>query len=191
MHVSDATKELDKVFTKFLELFDYEHAEILKKKAYFAGGCIYSLINDKKVNDYDIFLIDNIDMQSLIDLPFWKCKTEYALSFGKFQVVTKYFGNPSDCVGEFDFKHNMFFYVPFSGEIKSACDSFDYLISNKLVFNESRARDLEGVFLRIEKFKSRGFIIPRGLKQQIKKRTTPQKIQAYKKAKARRNKNFY
>lgn len=191
MWLTEIPQELDIVFHNFLNLFDDECQAILKEKAYFAGGCIYSLANDKKVNDYDIFLTDNKDMQKLIDLPFWKCKTEYALSFGKYQIVTKYYGKPEDCVGEFDFKHNMFYYKPFFGEIKTACDSYKHLFSNKLVFNENRARDLEGVYLRIEKFKNRGFVVSEDIENTILKKTTKKKIKKYKSSRKRSNRGFY
>lgn len=190
MKIKNISDELDKVFISFLNMFDEECKNILKEKAYFAGGCIYSLANDKKVNDYDIFLSDNIDMQKIIDLPFWKCKTEYALSFGKFQIVTKYFGDPVACVGEFDFKHNMFYYKPFTGDIKKACNSFNYLKTDRLIFNSNRARDIAGVFLRIEKFKKRGFVIPSNLEKQILRRTSKKEIHTYKQKK-RSNRHFY
>lgn len=190
MKIEKVSKELDEVFNKFLCLFDDEIKQALKNKAYFAGGCIYCLANDKKVNDYDIFLDDNSLVEKLEKLPFWKCKTEYALSYGKYQIITKYFGDPVACVGQFDFKHNMFFYRPFTGNIGKACHSFKLLKTNTLLFNKKRARDIEGVFLRIQKFRDRGFIVPEQLERSILKRTTKDKIKKYKRKKYK-NRNFY
>ncbi len=191
MLLTEIPQELDIVFHNFLNLFDDECKTILKEKAYYAGGCIYSLANNKKVNDYDIFLTDNKDMQKLIDLPFWKCKTEYALSFGKYQIITKYYGKPEDCVGEFDFKHHMFYYKPYFGQVKKVCDGYGYLFSNRLALNENRARDLEGVYLRIEKFKNRGFVVSEDIEKTILKKTTKKKIKEYKSSRKRSNRNFY
>lgn len=43
-------------------------------------------------------------------------------------IKTEYFGKPSECVGQFDFNHNMYYYIPFTNEIKSANkDEFDAL----------------------------------------------------------------
>ena len=185
------TKELDRVFTEFLKLFDDECKTILKNKAYFAGGCIYSLANFNIPNDYDIFLRDDEDLEVFKNLPFWKCQTEYALSYGKYQLITKYFGDPDDCVGQFDFKHNMFYYVPFSNEVKKVCEDFDYLTCGWLILNENRARDLEGVYLRVKKFKERGFIVPSDLKDKILKKTTRKKVKKYKRSRRTYNKNYY
>lgn len=183
MNTIEIASTLNKVFKKFLGLFDDECQVILKEKAYFAGGCIYSLANEKPVNDYDLFLLDVDGVDKLAKYPLWKCKTEYALSYGKYQIVTKYYGAPEDCVGQFDFKHNMFYYLPGSNTISKACENWGYLQSNRLVFNSARARDIEGVYLRIKKFKKRGFIIPKGLEALIKARTTQKRINAYRKKK--------
>lgn len=191
MKIDKVSKELDQVFDKLLCLFDSDEIkQSLKKKAYFAGGCIYCLANDKKVNDYDIFLDDNELIEKLKNLPLWKCKTEYALSYGKYQIVTKYFGDPLSCVGQFDFKHNMFFYRPYSGNVGKACYSFKILHTDTLLFNKKRARDIEGVYLRIQKFRDRGFIVPKELEKSILKRTTATKIKKYKRDKYK-NRNFY
>ena len=122
----------------------------------------------------------------------WKCKTEYALSYGKYQVVTKYYGDPHTCVGQFDFKHNMYFYRPYTGEIESACNGFESLYTNELIFNEERARDIEGVYLRIARFAERGFIVRPKMIAKIKKRTTNKKIKEYaKKIKIRKYREIY
>lgn len=170
----------------------------IKDKIYFAGGCIYSLANDRQPKDYDLFMIDNSLVEKLKQLNIWNCMSEYALTLGKYQIVTKYYGEPYDCVGQFDFKHNMYYYKPFSGHIVSVneeeeemeFDCYAFLNTNELFFNEKRARDIEGVFLRIEKFVKRGMKISKQTKKTIKKRTTKKSVREYKKSR-KSNRNYY
>ena len=181
---------------------------MLKEKLYFAGGCIYCLRNNKVVKDYDMFLKDDDLIEDLKKLNIWCFISDYALSCGKFQIVIKYFGDPDSCVAEFDFKHNMHYYIPRSGEIKcgylnemveESNESFDeigfehfkYLQTNELHFNENRARDCEGVWLRIEKFTNRGMTISKETKKKIKKRITKKSVRRYKKTCHNGNKSCY
>lgn len=170
----------------------------IKDKIYFAGGCIYSLANNRQPKDYDLFLVDNSLVDKLKQLDIWNYTSEYALTFGKYQIVTKYYGEPYDCAGQFDFKHNMYYYKPFAGHIISAneeeleqqFDCYNFLHTNELIFNENRARDIEGVFLRIEKFVARGMIISKQTKKEIKKRITKKSVREYKKSR-KSNRNYY
>ena len=159
----------------------------LKQKVYFAGGCIYCLRNDRVVKDYDLFLKDADLIEDLKKLDIWSYTSDYALTNGKFQIIIKYFGEPDSCVGQFDFKHNMHYYIPKSMKINCAYeyeiydevvnglfgeeldfDHFIYLDTNELHFNEYRARDIEGVWLRIKKFTDRGMTISKETKKKIK-----------------------
>ncbi len=170
----------------------------IKDKIYFAGGCIYSLANNRQPKDYDLFLKDNSLMEKLKNLSIWNYVSEYALTIGKYQIVTKYYGEPYECVGQFDFKHNMYYYEPFSEKIISVneeeeemqFDCYDFLNTNELFFNEKRARDIEGVYLRIEKFVKRGMKISKQTKKTIKKRTTKKSVREYKKS-IKSNRNYY
>ena len=170
----------------------------IKDKIYFAGGCIYSLANNRQPKDYDLFLKDNSLMEKLKNLSIWNYVSEYALTIGKYQIVTKYYGEPYECVGQFDFKHNMYYYEPFSEKIISVneeeeemqFDCYDFLNTNELFFNEKRARDIEGVYLRIEKFVKRGMKISKQTKKTIKKRTTKKSVREYKKSR-KSNRNYY
>lgn len=170
----------------------------IKDKIYFAGGCIYSLANNLQPKDYDLFLVDNSLVDKLKQLDIWNYTSEYALTLGKYQIVTKYYGEPYDCAGQFDFKHNMYYYKPFTGHIISAneeelekqFDCYNFLHTNELIFNKNRARDIEGVFLRIEKFVARGMIISKQTKKEIKKRTTKKSLREYKKSR-KSNRNYY
>jgi hypothetical protein len=174
-----------------LNLFDSPLKEKLQEIMYFAGGCIYCLNNDKPPKDYDIFLMDGSLIDELKQLNIWSYISEYALTYGRFQIVIKYYGRPESCVGQFDFKHNMYYYIPFSSRIHSVnledCfsefDDYEFLNSNELMFNEDRARDIEGVYLRIEKFVNRGMTISAETKKKIKKRTTKKRIKEYKSSK--------
>ncbi len=196
----DICKHLDSKFEEFLDKIECSKLrDALKEELYFAGGCIYCLRNDKIVKDYDLFLKHNYLVEELSKLDIWSYTSNYALTCGKFQVVIKYFGEPNLCVGQFDFKHNMHYYIPNSMKIKCAymeeyfdlCtfeyeepvfDNFKYLQTNELIFNEHRARDIEGVWLRVEKFVSRGMQISKETKKKIKKRITKKSVKRYKKS---------
>lgn len=188
-------RHLEQKFEEFLQKIECPKLRgELKKRLYFAGGCIYCLRNDKVVKDYDMFLTDGDIIDDLKNLSIWCFTSEYALSVGKFQVVIKYFGEPDVCVGEFDFKHNMHYYVPYSGKIECGYseeysedeepvfDDFKYLQTNELFFNENRARDIEGVYLRIKKFVDRGMTISKETKRKIKKRVSRKSVRNYKKS---------
>lgn len=187
MKERDICNYLDLKLTEFLEKFEEPLKSKLKSKLYFAGGCIYCLANDKPVKDYDMFMFDLELLDELIKSDVFRYVSPYALSVGSFQIVHKYYGEPSECIGEFDFMHNMHYYVPFTNKLKCAYSSFDdndfrYLHTTELIFNESRARDIEGVLLRVKKFVERGFTISKETKKNIKSRTTRKSVREYKKS---------
>lgn len=203
MKEQDICKHLDLKFEEFLLNFeDLELRSLLQKKMYFAGGCIYCLKNDNAVKDYDLFLIDDSLIEKIKNVNIWSFMSDYALTRGKYQVVIKYFGEPNFCVGQFDFKHNMHYYLPKSNKISCAYvdelyleepefDDFKYLQTNELYFNENRARDIEGVWLRIEKFTKRGMTISKETKKKIKKRITKKTVRSYKKSRSSGRKSYY
>ena len=146
-----------------------------EKNAYLCGGCIYSLRHDKDPKDFDFFIQSEKLSKELYtyfsSLPsvkpfknFLKGKyndmqvtiTKYAISIGKYQIVIKYIGDPEKVLGEFDFKHNCFYYK--NNQLKNVAD-WKYLDTNNLIFNEERARDISGCLLRIPKFIERGMKI--------------------------------
>lgn len=203
MNEADIINHLDLKLEQFLQLIeDLDMRRQLNETLYFAGGCIYCLRNGKEVKDYDLFLKDSGIIEKLVKLDFWSYTSDYALTYGKFQIVIKYFGEPESCVGQFDFKHNMHYYIPGDHKIRCAYvdeyldeepdfDHFKYLETNELHFNENRARDIEGVWLRIEKFTSRGMTITKNTKKKIKQRTTKKAVKAYKKSRHHGNRNCY
>ena len=203
MNESEICKHLDSKFEDLLSKFDdLELRNSLKNKLYFAGGCIYCLKNDKEVKDYDLFLIDNSLIEKIKNINIWSFSSDYALTFGKYQIVIKYFGEPALCVGQFDFKHNMHYYIPKSNKIscayveeifeeEPAFDDYKYLLTNELHFNENRARDIEGVWLRIEKFTKRGMVISKETKKKIKSKVTKKSIKSYKKSRSSGRRSYY
>lgn len=201
MNISKICEILDKKANEFINLFSPQLANELKTQIYFAGGCIYSLWNHSKPKDYDIFLKETTIIETLKNLDIWAYISEYALSYGKYQIVTKYHGEPLECVGEFDFAHNMYYYIPLIGdtihhvgwECENVVDdivNYSYLDTKELIFNECRSRDVEGVYLRINKFLDRGMTISKETKKAIKKKTTKKAIRKYKR-KSKNAKHFY
>lgn len=204
-------QHLDSKLDEFLQKIECQTLRnMLREKLYFAGGCIYCLRNDKIVKDYDMFLKDDDIIEDLKKLDIWSFISDYALTYGKFQLVIKYFGEPKSCVGQFDFKHNMHYYIPESDKImcgyeeeiydevvnglldEELCfDDYIYLQTNELHFNENRARDVEGVWLRIKKFTDRGMTISKETKKKIKQRTTKKAVRKYKKSRHHGNRNCY
>ena len=123
---------------------------------YIAGGCIYSIWNNKTPNDYDLFCKNKKAINKI--KAYFKEKpcnfvSDNAITYGKYQFITKWYGDPITEVSKFDFKHNMFYYD--SKGVHNIVD-WSYLNSKKLVFNNLRARDVASVVTRIPKFISRG-----------------------------------
>jgi len=178
--LKEVKKHLSKTSEDFLSIFPDDIKEKLKGNFYIAGGCIYSLYNDKVPNDYDFFVIDDSVVKDLIAflVPYITkyrhgsiatgeyngisfMKSKYAITIGeKYQIICKYTGNPLDVIIEFDFKHNMYYYMPsidYLGHHNKV--STMYLTMNEMYFNNFRCRDLCGVILRIPKFTARGMTI--------------------------------
>ena len=185
MRETEIIRRLEHQAKVFLDLLPLDLQEDFVKEMYFAGGCIYCLANDKEPKDYDIFLRSNKLIERLKNLDLWCCKTENALSYGKFQVVIKFYGEPEEVVGQFDFKHNMHWYEPntcivqcgYNNEIKEPFFKyFDYLYTDELIFNENRARDCDNVWLRIDKFIKRGMKITKETKKKILAKTSKKEI---------------
>lgn len=148
--LSKVIKDIESKIPK--EVFDF-------KDFYIAGGCIYSIWNNKLPKDYDIFC-KNKKALSKIKRYFEKhiCnfKSKNAITYGKYQFITKWCGDADKEVNKFDFKHNMFYY---DDDGLHNVAEWDYLDSNSLVFNDLRARDVSSVVTRIPKFVARGMDI--------------------------------
>lgn len=170
------TNRLQQKFDEMVNLLPSQFTDEFKEKAYIAGGCIYSLVNDIPVHDYDFFITDKDFGDRLINyfkdvatkdgykeakVGIYRGKklliTKYAISFGEeFQIVVKYVGLPEDVCDEFDFKHNKFAFK--DGELLEF-DDWKYLETDKLYFNEGRVRDVSGTIQRIPKMIEKGFIV--------------------------------
>lgn len=176
MNRQNMINKLQRKFDEMVSLLPSQFEDEFKEKAYIAGGCIYSLVNNNPVHDYDFFVTDKDFADSLINyfkdiakkdgfkdakVGIYKGKklliTKYAISFGEeFQVVVKYVGLPEEVCDEFDFKHNKFVFM--NGEILEF-DEWKYLETDKLYFNEGRVRDISGTIQRIPKMIEKGFVV--------------------------------
>ena len=187
MTESEMKEHLKEKAQLFVQLLPENLRVKFHQEMYFAGGCIYSLANNKEPKDYDIFLASDKLIKKLKSLDIWVHKSDNALSYGKFQVVTKFYGKPKEVVGQFDFKHNMHWYKPFENSLKCGyeeelgyreafIEDWKYLYTNELIFNKNRARDCDNVWLRIDKFVKRGMKISRDTKKQILAKTSKKEI---------------
>ncbi len=157
-HVYEMERKLAAEKIKLLSRLPYRIRNYIDEHSYFAGGCIYSLYNGQKPKDYDLFLdcaeaVERLNAAKIERVDF---KSEYALSMGAYQIVTRFVGAPEEVIGEFDFMHNMFFFR--HGQIQNVAP-WKYLNTNKLIFNKDRARDICGAIMRVPKFVARGMTI--------------------------------
>ena len=171
--VADRVKEIK---NEFKNLLPKELQEEFEECAYLGGGAIFSLYNDEEPKDYDFFVTSKtfaskahwifsnngtLKYKNGIKIGTHRGKllivTNNAISIDKkFQIVTAWVGTPQEVIGEFDFKHNMF-YVHNNGVEALVC--WSYLEEKKLYYNEKRARDICGTIIRVKKFVERGFAI--------------------------------
>lgn len=169
-------RELERQYNIFELLLPKEFILEFRNKSYISGGCIYSLYHEHEPKDYDFFLTSNELAEKLktyfmdqagyhgSDISGGTYKglplviTKNAISVGKFQIITQWIGEPEEVVGEFDFKHNQFYYHNGVLDVAMLID-WSYLKGNKLSYNENRARDIVGTILRTPKFVERGMTI--------------------------------
>lgn len=165
---------------QLISLLPQVYKTMFVKCAYIAGGSIYSLYNDKPVNDYDFFLTNphiakrlKVYMKSaiknrkvykgIIQGTYKGCQitiTKNAISFcSEFQIITGWSGSPIEVISEFDFMHNMCYF--YRDEVNQVNNGFNYLDNDSLAYNEKRARDICGTIQRIPKFVEKGFKVPK------------------------------
>lgn len=168
--------QLENEKEKLIELLPPTFRDRFREESFVGGGAIYSLYNDQEPKDIDFF-VDNEDLVKdlrsyfalyLIGKGFDMDKkvivskykdlnlvfTKNAISIGKYQIITRWVGEPEEVVNEFDFKHNMFYI--YKGEFDTF-SQWDFLEDNVLRYNENRARDICGTIIRTKKFVERGF----------------------------------
>lgn len=168
-------RKLRKQFNHVVKLIPKHLRKDFEQHAYIAGGCFYSINNNKKVNDYDFF-IDNQKLAGELKGYFTefthgdKIKrgkykkhdiliTQNAITIDrKYQIVFKYTGKPHDVCQEFDFRHNMFAY--YREQIREYTD-WRYLETKRISYNDTRTRDICGTLQRIPKMVEKGFIVPK------------------------------
>lgn len=162
---------------KLIELLPKQFQDRFRDNSFIGGGAIYSLYNGNEPKDIDLFITDEELVEELreyfflyitakdaetkdkkIKIGTYRSKkfvlTDNAITIDKFQIITKWIGEPEEVINEFDFAHNMF-YV-YKGEIDTF-SQWDFLDDNLLRFNNARARDISGCIIRTKKFVERGF----------------------------------
>ncbi|WP_372011415.1 hypothetical protein NBRC13296_12715 [Paenibacillus chitinolyticus] len=168
------TKRLIFERKQLIDLLPEKFKKQFEEQSYIAGGCIYSIYQCQEPKDYDFFLKDESFVRELrehfLDESGYHGKeisggvyrgypltiTENAISIGKYQIITRWIGQPEEVVKEFDFKHLQFYHA--GNEIETVTQ-FDFLDSKELKYNEDRARDICGSVFRSSKFVARGMKI--------------------------------
>ncbi len=153
-------------FNRFVSKFPTDVQEVIKKKAYLAGGALRSLTLGEKPNDYDIYFLDGMAL-SVVNSASRDIRggqfSDNAITFLDidksripFQIITSYFGSPHEVISKFDFTVNMNFYVPAMewGEIKYPLD----INCKELRFNPKATKPI-GALLRINRFLREGWTI--------------------------------
>ncbi len=162
---------------EILKLIPKEFHESFIENSIIAGGSIWSLYHNLKVNDYDVFITDEKLAKQLREYFYLnslpkKYKfmflgkinnnkiilTDYGISIKDIQFITKFNGNKKDIVQEFDCLNNMFYYDLKLNKIINVAD-FKYLETNKYYFNEERGRDIANCVARSIKMSNKGFIV--------------------------------
>lgn len=161
IYIEENAKKVSDELTKVVSQIQAIIPEFNLTDYYFAGGCIYSLWNDRDIKDYDIFCTNKKAMNRLKKYlkahpELVNIKTQNAFTVGKYQFIIKHIGDPEVEVAKFDFKHNGYFYNH-SG--LHDVFSWDYIDSKELKFNSTRARDVLNIITRVPKFVERGMDI--------------------------------
>lgn len=162
-----------------INLLPDELQQPFKDESYIAGGAIYSLYNTNTYKDIDLFIRTEELKQKLftyfkslrgLQVKFYGSETMYygkykglnlvitnnAITIGDHQIILKDYGSPEKVVGQFDFKHNMF-YV--EGDSLKTLSDWQALEMKELIYNDERARDIVGTIMRVPKFLGRGMTI--------------------------------
>lgn len=150
LHLKNVLLDLTK------SLFNKEISELIKTKAFFAGGCIRDLYRGEAPKDYDLYFVDDESKDKFLEL----AKNEYSLQKtainnynhknSKSQIITLLTGSPDFVVDRFDFTVNQGYYIP----------QMDLLRLGSL---DSELRCCDKVFsplnalVRLKKFQDKGF----------------------------------
>lgn len=127
------------------------------EKAFIAGGCIRSLVNNETPADIDIFLKDDSIVEYLKGLTLGftsKNAISFVLNNRKYQIIINTFGTPEEIVSQFDFTCNMNY---FDGSLQV---KHQYDIELKQLRINPTCRNKLGTLTRIPKFISKGYSCP-------------------------------
>ena len=156
--ISEKCEELFRKLSDFVDEPDFD------EQAYIAGGCIRSIMLYEKIKDVDLFLREGwmgnrLRRKYKYSEGIYMSKNAISISIDgvKFQIVTTVFGEPSEVMGEFDFKMNMNYYDPEFDELYIESERDIY--SRTLEINPN-CRNKLGTLARIAKFAKRGYQMP-------------------------------
>lgn len=183
-----SVKEMIKIETEsFLnqlsEFYSIGVFEDTVKSIFISGGCIASLLQGEKVNDYDLYF-KNEDVMKDIKMIYTKTSLKeqvqdvsenYREVFGEdgklitenaitlkngVQLITKHFGHPDKLRKTFDYVHCMPYYDFEEDKLYISRVQYDAIINKKLIWNMT---ETDGAFPKIAghfrefKFKKRGY----------------------------------
>ena len=185
-----SVKEMIKIETEsFLnQLCDFYSVEVFEdtvKNIFVSGGCIASLIQGEKVNDYDLYF-KNEDVMNDIKMIYTKTSlkeqvedvsenyrevlgqdgkliTENAITLKNgVQLIMRHFGSPEEVRKTFDYVHCMPYYDFAEDKLYISRIQYDAIIWKKLVVNQQMSSNLAHfqkltAFSRVDKFKKRGY----------------------------------
>lgn len=153
------------------------------KNIFISGGCIASLLQGEKVNDYDLYFKTEVVMND-IKMIYTKTSlkeqvedvsenyrealgedgkliTENAITLKNgIQLITKHFGHPDKLRKTFDYVHCMPYYDFSDDKLYISRQQYDAIINKKLIWNMT---ETDGAFPKINghfrelKFKKRGY----------------------------------
>ena len=164
---------------------DEEVKKTIIEHGYIAGGCIPSMMMDEYVNDYDLYLsnkdavdtvlsyyenienenIENIlnEFDCLVDVTprakkMFKVKliTDNSINLSdKIQIIIGFYGDASEVINKFDFKHLKSYYVIKDNELIIDPDVYQLLFEKELIYTGS-SYPLSS-FLRLRKYIKKGW----------------------------------
>lgn len=169
--------EMNSMFKVIVKIFQgsTDVQEILRKRAFIAGGAIRSSVLEEEVNDIDVFLFDEkalnwfesflFDELGELKLPLAKGwsykKTINSHNFVNdeglhptVQIIHKYVNMPSSLISDFDFKFNMNFFLPSAQYLY--IESLEDILNKRIQVNISNC-SIVNTFFRFHKFIGKGW----------------------------------
>jgi hypothetical protein len=192
MNDTQIVGHLNQLFGEILENSNGEFKRCLKNSAFFAGGCIASLMQDEKPNDYDLYFTDEADAMNIVWLinTAWGHGTNISFSSPNFrykrdsrfaitmhlyrppmevveiQLIFRFAGKPEDLLSKFDFQHCQSYYLPQTLSLNIPRNT-RYYAQRKEIYYNTRSPFPGSAINRLLKFSKRGYHIPNGTVDQI------------------------